>query len=283
MANLFDMKGGKMLAVLSKIAERLPPEVGDAILDEDPNALNEIVSAVMNIPRFTLVHGRFNKLEAQLKRVRELNLERNWGISIGSFDTVERFMPEWPKDKLVAVTLVPYLADVKDDKGKIIMSGIERTFHELWEVAASQQLANSRWDGFDKAGPDKLRLLKGIEHPLTSSGSSTLRWEVIDLGCNCNKKPMDIRNPEQSPHAGILASAMLHPEWIKAMDVDKVPNVWIPGYEVNIFSEDEGPWQGVPNLSFDRDDRRIKLLCGWYDGCCSSWAVPSFVKPALAA
>lgn len=280
MANLFDMKGGKMLAVLSKIAERLPPEVGDAIIDEDSNVLDAMVSAAMSIPRFTLVHGLFLQPEKQIVRVRELNREFGWNISVDEFVAAEESIPKWPENKLVAVTLVPYLADVKDGKDNV-MSGVERTFHELWEVAASQQHAKSRWGDYDKAGPDKLRLLRGIEHPLTSSGHSNLRWEVIDLGCNCNKKSMDIRNSEKSPHAGILASAMLHPQWIRTMDGDKVPYVWVPGYEVSVSGG--RPWQSVPSLRFYRGDLRIELGYGWSGDFDSHWAVPSFVRPALAA
>ncbi len=41
---------------------------------------------------------------------------------------------------------------------------------------------------------------------------------------------------------------------------------------------DENPWQNVPNLNFNRDDRKIKLDENWYDNTNSSWAVPSFVR-----
>jgi hypothetical protein len=205
------------------------------------------------------------KPEAQIARVRELNLERGWGLGDACFLEAERSIPKWPEDKLVVVTLVPYLNDDKDGR-----QGVERTFHELWKVAASQQHASWRWSGYDKAGPDRLRLLQGIEH------KPGLRWEVIDLGRWRGEKPCDVRHPDTSPHAGILASAMLHHEWVKVMDGENVPYVWLPGYEVNVSDED--PWAHVPVLYFDRDDRRIELHCDWYGNHCSRWAVPSLVR-----
>jgi hypothetical protein len=215
-----------------------------------------------------LINDLFTPIPAQLTRIRELSSERSWGFTVEDFAEAERSVPPWPAGNLVAVTLVPYLPDSNG------MDGVERTFQELWQVAALLQHANWRWDGYDKAGPDTLRLLQGIEHPV--KGKPVLRWEVIDLGCNRDRKPVDVRNPKTSPHAGILASAMLHPDWVKAMDGDKVPYVRAPGYEVNV--SDEFPWQDLPDLSFDRSDRRIKLDYGWYDGYSSLWAVASLVR-----
>ena len=86
---------------------------------------------------------------------------------------------------------------------------------------------------------------------------------------------MVVRVPEKSPHAGILAAAALHPQWVKSMDGDKVPYVWIPGYEVNVPGEN--PWGRAPRLNFSCGDCEIELYCiccGDYD---SGWAVPSFV------
>jgi hypothetical protein len=40
----------------------------------------------------------------------------------------------------------------------------------------------------------------------------------------------------------------------------------------------ENPWQNVPNLNFNRNDRKIKLDENWYDNDNSNWAVPSFVR-----
>ncbi len=215
-----------------------------------------------------LIHSLFTPISAQLTRVRELNAERNWGFTDEDFAEAEQSVPEWPDGELVAVTLVPYLPDGNG------MGGVERTFQELWQVAASLQHANWRWDGYDKAGPDKLRLLEGIEHPV--KGKPVLRWEVIDLGCNRNRPPVDVRNFETSPHAGILASAALHPEWVKAMDGDKVPYVWAPGYEVNVSGESPGEY--LPNLDFDRSDRKIEQYYDWYGRFNPRWSVPSFAR-----
>ena len=239
--------------------ERVAKLAGDDELTE------QWVTKLDEFPAFRLIHGLFTSTEKQIARIASWNKKRGWGIPDEAFVEAEKSVPKWPEEKLVVVTLVPYLDDEK--KGR---KGVERTFHELWDGAAKQQHANWRWDGYDKAGPDKLRLLSGIEH------KPGLRWEVIDMGCQRNLKPMDVRNPEKSPHAGVLASAMLHPEWIKSMDGENVPYVWAPGYEVNVSGE--GPWRYVPLVFFIRGDRQIELGCGWYGGYGSGWAVPSFVR-----
>ena len=41
---------------------------------------------------------------------------------------------------------------------------------------------------------------------------------------------------------------------------------------------DENPWHNVPNLNFNRDDRKIKLNYNWNDNHNPNWSVPSFVR-----
>jgi hypothetical protein len=265
MANLFTLGFGKVSDFMGKLAEAgLTAEMAEGVR-KNPALAEIIVSALKQQPAFTLVHGLFIKPEAQIARINELRQERGWGIPDAWLTEAEKSVPKWPENKLVVATLVPYLDDVKNGP-----KGVERTFHELWGVASSAQHAKWRWDGYDKAGPERLRLLKGIEY------KPGLRWEVIDLGCQRDKKPEDVCHPEKSPHAGILASAALHPEWIKAMDGENVPYVWASGYEVNV--PNERPWACVPYLDFDRGDRKIELSYKWSVDYDSSWAVPSFVR-----
>ena len=41
---------------------------------------------------------------------------------------------------------------------------------------------------------------------------------------------------------------------------------------------DNDPWTNVPNLNFNRDNRKIKLNYNWNDNCNPKWAVPSFFR-----
>lgn len=269
MANLFSLGFGKVSDLIGKLAEAgLTAEMAEEIR-KNPALASIIVDALKSQPTFTLVHGLFTSTEKQIQKVREWNKQFGWGISDEAFAEAEKSVPAWPKERLVAVVLVPYLADKKNEEGEIMMTGVERTFHELWARASAEQDVNWRWDGYDKADSDRLRLLSGIEHKVG------LRWEVIDLGSNRNKKPMDIRSPS-SPHAGVLAAAALHPEWIKVMDGENVPYVFISGYEVQ--APGVRPWAGVPLLSFDRGHRKIRLICYWCGNYDSFWAVPSFFR-----
>ena len=269
MANLFTLGFGKVSDLMGKLAEAgFTAEMAEEVR-KNPGLAEIIVNALMRHPRFTLVHGLFTSTEKQIARMREWNKNFGWGIPDEAFAEAEKSVPAWPEQKLVAVVLVPYLAD-KANEDDTVTTGLERTFHELWMRAKAEQDANWSLDDYDKAGSDRLRLHKGIEHKVG------LRWEVIDLGCNRNKKPEDVRTSKSSPNAGILAAAALHPNWVKSMDGDKVPYVWISGYKVQ--APGERPWAFVPSLDFDRDRRRIRLFDSWSHGCSSEWAVPSFFR-----
>ena len=103
-----------------------------------------------------------------------------------------------------------------------------------------------------------------------------LRWEVIDMGANFNKRPPSKRSAATSPHAGILAAAALHPQWIKSMDGDKVPYVWLSGYEINIPFNDE--WLDMPGLSYERFAQQIRLHADGRRTTMEGFAVPVFVQ-----
>lgn len=216
------------------------------------------------IPPPDLVHGLFASAREQIVLVRKWNAERQWGFTEADFERVAENIPAWPEDRLVALVLVPYLPEKKG------ISGIERAFQELWLLAGAQQKNRSRWDGYEKAGPERLRLHEGIEH------QPGLRWEVIDLGANWDKdngiSPEEIRG-SKSPHAGILAAAALHPSWVCAMDGREVPYVWIPGYEVTVPGFGAS-WTDVPRLWFLRSVARVYLYARWRDSRYSHCAVP---------
>jgi hypothetical protein len=63
----------------------------------------------------------------------------------------------------------------------------------------------------------------------------------------------------------------------KIQDLDASESGVIEGENTACVS-DENPWQNVPNVNFNRDDRKIKLNYDWYDNYNSNWAVPSFVR-----
>lgn len=223
-------------------------------------------SVVDAVDTANLVRRLFTGLTDQVSRVRQWNDEFGWGFTRDDLGKAEGWIgphiSDWPADRLIAITLVPYLPD----QGEI--RGMERTFHMLWRVAARQQKGSCRWDGYNDAGRERIQLLKGIEH------QPGLRWEVIDLGVNRGKAPKDVRDPRTSPHAGILASAALHPEWVRQMDEIDIPYVWAPGYEVNVPGG--GSWQGVPCVRFHRDDQRVGLGCDWRDFGDNGYAMPEF-------
>ncbi len=217
-----------------------------------------------------LVHGLFTPAAEQIARVREWNKEFVWGFSDEAFAEAEKSIPAWPENKLVAVVLVPYLSD------------IHRTFHELWMRAAAEQDSSVRLKVYDSLESIGLCLLPGIEHPSTSSERVALRWEVIDFGSGHGHQPTekDRRNAMISPHAGILAAAALHPNWVKRMNGHRVPYVFLPGYEMQIPAEHlwPWPWTAMPKLSFDNYRGKIELMCHSAQSSYSCWSAPSFFR-----
>ncbi len=202
--------------------------------------------------------GLFTSPKQQIEQVEKWNKERGWGFIKKDFENIKKSIPKQPNGHLVCITLVPYLKTVQE------------TFDELWECTKRQQNDSWRWNLL-RSDKDHLRLLEGIKH------KKGLVWEVIDLKSDKGKRPMDVRN-KNSPHAGILASSALHPNWIKAMNGDDIPCVWAPGYEVNVPGSDGEPWQGVVIVDFDRGDQQVDVYAIDRSDADSDYSVPSGVE-----
>jgi hypothetical protein len=63
----------------------------------------------------------------------------------------------------------------------------------------------------------------------------------------------------------------------KIQDLDASGSGGMEGENTTCVSG-ENPWQNVPNMNFNRNDRKIKLNYNWYDNYNSNWAVASLVR-----
>lgn len=209
-----------------------------------------------------LLHGRYTPVSQQVKNLWRWNRQYGLGLPTGWDDQLD--VPEWPESEpLVSVNVVAFL-EAKDG-----VLGEHRTFDAYWEIIRTQHPNASRWSEV-KAEPDRLRLLPGITHV------PGVRIEIIDHGANWDKtiglKPMDVRSPETSPHAGLLASIAQHPKRIRKMNGTIVPFERIAGYQVSVPGDD--PWRRVPDFYWYRDERQVDLHADWDDYPNPSYSVP---------
>ncbi len=235
--------------------------------DGEENALaRAIYRGLVSHPSFGRIHGMFTTPEHQIRKIQQWNQQYGWNIPAEFFAEAGRTIPVWPEEELVAVVLVPYLTDIRENH-ELVMTGMERTFRELVARAMAEQKHGSTM--CHRTDKDHLRLYQGGRH------RPGLRWEVIDVGLHRNRASAEMRSVAESPpSAGILAAAALHPEWVKSMGHVHVPSVWIPGYEV--FNSEEG-WARVPIIMFVPDCDKIEINIFWSDAHGAGDCVPSFV------
>jgi hypothetical protein len=202
----------------------------------------------------------FTSLEVQLANVRNWNKMRDWGFTDADFDGLDLTPVE--RSGLVVDVIAVYLPDEGNT------SGIQRTFEELWDIGSSIQPGKWRYESL-KSDKKHLRLLDGIEH------TPGIRRVTLDLGANWDPKdgirPMDVRGPD-SAHAEVLAAAAHFPDWVQAMDGERVPYVWMPGYQATIPGD--GAWRSVPYLGWGSGGRRVRLGADWDGARFCSWACP---------
>lgn len=203
-----------------------------------------------------LIREMFISQALQLELCQQRNVERNWGFFKKDF-TALGVTPKWPKDHLCAVVL---------DVG---LDTVEQTFEEAWYFATSVQRYSWR-DHQVQSDKKHLQLLSGIKH------QRGLRWRIVDLGVNKDRQPIDVRNPQTSPHSAILWAASYFPKWVQSMNGIDIPYVLISGYELLLDDYPPSPW--IPLLSCAGIDREIMLGPIKADNHYSQWAAPIFLK-----
>ncbi len=222
-------------------------------------------------PSFAFVHDLFRTPERQIRTIRQWSQEFGWNIPPESFAEAARTIPAWPEEKLVAVVLVPYLTDIRENH-ELVMTGMERTFRELSaRFMAGHKEARTMCNSTDA---NHLRLYPSGRH------RPGLFWEVIDLGSHPGKAIQDVHHSpvEPPPGAGVLAAAALHPEWVRSMSHEgPIPFVWFTGYQYNVPTE--GLWGRAPLIEFDARYGIAEITCYWASAHWGGTAVPTFFSP----
>jgi hypothetical protein len=211
----------------------------------------------------------FVSLRAQLDNIRQWNEQRRWGFSPDDLDSVD-LSPSGEYEPLVVDLVAVYLDDTAE------LTGVRRTCHELWTLAAEQQPHSWCWDWYwDKwlHRPKPVGLLEGIVH------RPGIRRVTVDLGAHF-EPGRDISankvRSHDSAHAEVLAAAAHFPRWVRAMDGQTVPYTWLSGYEVMMW-ERPSP-ERVQALSWVGYRQTMSLTADWADHAYSGWASPTRIS-----
>jgi hypothetical protein len=202
-----------------------------------------------------LIHGVFNPQDSVLAAFKARCTEK--GIDFGKFswDGSEQ-APEFdPNDPETVVVLDATLGTLQE------------TFEFAWQWTVDGQEDKWRWRGLDSA-PERLALLDdGIEFE-----AWILKWVRIKLDAHVGTNPSAVRDAKTPPGCALLFMSAEHPERIKATDYKTRFGFYLPGLKCTV--PDSATWTHVPYVSFDRDDRQVRLLASWCERGNSNLAVP---------
>ncbi|MGH9072412.1 MAG: hypothetical protein ACRDX8_14970, partial [Acidimicrobiales bacterium] len=221
------------------------------------------------VERLVPPENMFVSLEAQAANIEQWNSTRNWGLTPDDFAGLD-LTPTTHEDPLVVDLLAVYL-DGNDE-----MDGIRRTCRQLWQVAAERQPNAWSWDWYWDGWlghPMPVRLVPGIEH------RPGLRRVTLDLGAHWRPghytRPCNIRGPD-SAHAEALVAAAQFPEWVRSMDGQAVPYIWVSGYQVTMV--ERAAHRRLPTLAWSGFWQRLSFVAHWADYSQSTFSSPTCVE-----
>lgn len=199
-----------------------------------------------------LVHGLFSSIAQKIENVMRWNEHCHWGFTEQDFKKLPP-PPAWPSNRLVTVTLVPYLADPR----QTFLCLVKLMRQEFWEFMT---------DFYEETLTEVA--VTGTEH------QPGLKWEVIDMGGGFIWEAFkegqsertwfhpvtEIPGPDKRPNAGILAEALHSPYWARQMDSwHGTPGVYVPGYAVSNRIGSNGRLQ-MPYLSAAWQDNYAEVV-----------------------
>lgn len=234
-------------------------ELANAILEDMRLGEDMLETALRKLRQAKLV---FKPLDQQLDNVRRWNEERGWGFTTAQLDAVKLRGSSRPHNGLMTDVLSVFLP------GKDGFSDVEHTFWELWAVVKSQH--ETVWpESWMRPNKSHLRLRKGNRHV------PGIRVVTVDLGACWSPNYstwVQSKPTEHAAHAEILAAAAHFPNWVRAMDGESVPFVWLPGYALH-FSGSSRRWGHMPYLYWPPGHRGL-VLTSTIDGGSGGAASP---------
>ncbi len=266
MANLFDVRGGKMLAVLSKVAERMSPELGDEI-QRDPKLVDVMMDAAWQ-------HLNKNPYEMTIKQqlaaLRLASDEEEWGITEKDFARLVSTVPAWPKGKHAYRSFRIRFGERDEGVAKTFEAHVARikfVFGEnyFWRL----EHLHSDKASYKGKPVERLRLLNG-----NHTHKPVIEWVIADLDANRKRDSVMAVRGSNSLADELLVISWMFPDMIRAIDYDKLPGLIAAGYEVNVPERGGEAWQSVVVVRFDRDDRQVSVGAGGCGYGSSSYSVP---------
>lgn len=220
-------------------------------------------------PNPTLVHDLFTSQSDQITQLKLWNEKYGWGFKPRDFEQAARHVPDWPKDKLTAVVLVPCLpADEppkqrprgmtqkayktlkREYEGK---TSLQHTLEQLWRVINSNHVTT--WKSPDLRFDDEhMRMTIRTCQP-------GLHWAVLDLAAHDGQAPKYL---DKSSLAGIevFAAMALHPDFMAQINGDTIPFLLAAGLEAHLsidgpFTNAYKDWNQVPGFFFYKPDQKL--------------------------
>ncbi len=275
---LSSFEGETTWSIIKKIVEHMPASIGVAI-DEDPKKAMRIMERALRAELHPkLDWNQFRSVVSQIGRMSELNRNYiDWCFSDEDFLKAMISVPAWPKSEdrndRIALVLVPYFPDTPVYRDLPVESGYRRTLRALL-----QELCNSGQLDFPGVTLSLNAMVNCIDLVKSTVYRPGLRWEAINFSANRNTTPNEVMlRQEALPSAGVLAAAILHPEWFERLDGEKEPFVWLPGYSASKVYGEETLLDLIPNLRRQDDGAKAIMSFGNRDCREMRMAIPAFV------
>ena len=204
---------------------------GSRSYDQIIRSMQDIIDGRF-MPDDEVARGLFVSPEQQIKNLQTWNMFDHWGLTDEDFQKLGP-APEWPREHLCAVVLVPYFKSRKVTFERLRAA----MYNHVTSPYRYRGVGSVHWQdemkGLDTNSDDYVRHFGGAHL------GEGLQWRIVSLGANRAAKPEDVQD-QWLAAAEVLAAAAHFPNWVMAMNGREVPLVWLGGYRLMINAMEAG-------------------------------------------
>ena len=215
------------------------------------------------------IDDRFTPPREQLEIVREWITPAFWSFFQESFPSCRKNVPEWPKQELVALVLVPYMWMGSTWRQEALSELCTR-----YNVERELPIPQDRLYMTNPLGPHP--------DPRQQKIFGFARWEIIDFGAGRGATTDPVQEGTPTPNIGTLVALGLHPKWAEQLGEPGVPRVQIPGCKIEVGNFAR---TGEPSRIFGLGVQQNKTHSGLLlrpvslESKSNTWALPKFYSP----
>lgn len=186
-------------------------------------------------------------IEEQLERMHAANCEAEFGIDPTDLLHLELHPIPWPSGK-DQFRIIRLRSGIGTEGVKLTFDANLRRIRQVFGVGRVHV-----WNQI-QSDAQHLRLLIGSPLHMPCA-----MWDTVDMNMESRGQSIQRVRGHDSLADELFSLLWMFPEYVRAIDHERIPGVLAGGYELNVPGHGDGKWRHVLRIGFDRGTESVEI------------------------